>query len=480
MKLERFFLLALLSVAFMTCVSDRALAADKPNLIYIMVDDMGWADVGAYGSTAIATPNIDRMAAQGMRFTDAYSGCTVCAPARSSLMTGKHMGHTSVRGNSGGVSLLKSDVTLAEILKEAGYATGGFGKWGLGDLRTAGAAEKKGFDEFFGYYHQIHAHFYYPEYLIENGKHFPLAGNAGYSERHKKGKPFVAPDQEQGKELQFAAYEIFERMKAFIRANAAKDQPFFCYAPWTPPHSQYHLPQSDPDWQRYSDKPWPMNARIHAAFCSMMDRNLGETLELLKELQIESNTLVVFCSDNGASGRHEGSLDSCGPLSGFKRSMLEGGIRVPFIARWPGQIQPGSVSDLPIYFPDVLPTFAELAQVTDSVPQDVDGISIVPTLLGQGEQTQHDFLYWEYLRSWSEKEDNQPVAQAIRQGYWKALHDGKRRWRLYDLKQDIAEKNDLSESHATKLAELIALADAARVPMRPQREPKKATGRQYR
>ncbi|MGB6033141.1 MAG: sulfatase-like hydrolase/transferase, partial [Bacteroidota bacterium] len=262
----------------------RANQERQPNIILIMVDDMGYADLECYGSGVIRTPNIDRMAVEGIRFTDAYSGSCVCAPARSTLMTGRHAGHTSVRGNTGGIPLLDADVTIAEILKKAGYATGGFGKWGLGDIDTPGAPEKQGFDVFFGYYHQIHAHNYYPEYLVRNGQKVRLSGE---------------------KEERYSHYLILKEMLAFIREN--RDRPFFCYAPWTPPHGKYQIPDSEPALKSYGDLEG--SARVIAAMISMIDAHVGEVIELLKELEIDDDTIIFFCSDNGAGDRTEGVLN---------------------------------------------------------------------------------------------------------------------------------------------------------------------------
>jgi len=275
------------SLALEGCVSgsgqtSSSAAAKNPNIVFVIVDDMGWADLGCYGSRQIKTPNIDRMAAEGVRFTQAYSGCTVCAPARSVLMTGMHMGHTSVRGNTGGIPIRDEDVTVAEVLKRAGYATGGFGKWGLGDVQTPGVPEKHGFDEFFGYYHQVHAHDYWTQYLWRNSQKIPMTGDKGSAERYTHNR-------------------IFEQTLKFIRRN--KNKPFFCYAPWTPPHGQYQIPESDPAWQMYKDKSWPRDAKVAAAMDTMIDRHVGELLDLLKELEIDERTIVFFCSDNGAAKR---------------------------------------------------------------------------------------------------------------------------------------------------------------------------------
>lgn len=452
----------------------------QPNIVFIIVDDMGWADAGCYGSTAVETPHLDRMAAQGMRFTNAYSGCTVCAPARSTLMTGQHMGHTSVRGNTGGIPLEDKDFTVAELLRRAGYATGGFGKWGIGDIETAGAAEEQGFDTFFGYYHQVHAHNYYPTFLIEDGRHYPLPGNADLNDRHPKGPTVPRVDPQTGAERQFSAYLIFERMQRFIRAN--RDRPFFCYAPWTIPHASYHLPEDDPAWQLYKDKPWPNKAKVHAAFVSMADRFVGQTLTLLEELAIDRETIVFFCSDNGASNRFEGTLDSSGPLTGFKRSMHDGGIRVPFIVRWPGRIKRGCVSDTPVYFPDFLPTAAELAGVPAEIPKDVDGISLVPALLGKGDreiQTRH--LYWEWPKfNWSTGKYT-GLMQAVRFGKWKMLrHDHTKPWQLYNLEEDLAERNNLADQHPEIVERLDSWVKANRTEPRLQKEPSKPRGRRWR
>ena len=465
---RRRFLKAVTAGAGALAVSPLARAAernavDKPNIVFIVVDDMGWTDLSCYGGKAIKTPNIDKMAAEGMRFTDAYAGCTVCAPSRSVLMTGYHMGHTSVRGNTGGIPLRAEDVTAGEVMKRAGYATGGFGKWGIGDLDTPGVPEKHGFDRFFGYYHQIHAHNYYPEYLIDTGKKVKLTGKPGTAERHTH-------------------YRIFEQMKGFIRKH--KDEPFFCYAPWTPPHASYQIPVDDPAWQAVKDKRWPKQAKGHAAFNLLIDRHVGEVLALLRELGLDEKTLVFFCSDNGASNRFEGSLNSSGPLRGHKRAMYEGGIRTPLIVRWPGRIEPGAESDLPCSFADMLPTWAELAGGTAGVPKDVDGLSIAPTLLGQpGKQKKHEFLYWEWHRYNWRKQEWEPdgLMQAVRAGKWKLCRHGTNQpWELYDLSQDLGEKTDLSKTKPDVLKRMIAYADAARVEPRPQVEPPMPKGKRFR
>jgi arylsulfatase A-like enzyme len=436
---------------------------DRPNIIFIMVDDMGWADLGCYGSKEIKTPNIDRMAAEGIRFTQAYSGCTVCAPARSVLMTGTHMGHTSVRANTSGVPLLTEDVTVAEVLKRAGYACGGFGKWGLGDVRTPGVPEKQGFDEFYGYYHQIHAHDYWTDYLWHNSKKVHMKGEEGSGER-------------------YTHYLIFEKTLEFIRKN--KDRPFFCYAPWTPPHGKYQIPEDEPAWQIYKDKDWPRDAKVVAAMDTMLDRHVGQVLGLLKKLGIDERTIVFFCSDNGTAERFDGVLDSSGPLRGRKRDMYEGGIRVPMIVRWPGRIKAKQVSEHIWYFADVMPTLAELAGACEYMPKEIDGLSVVPTLLGQsGKQKKHEYLYWEWhLYDWTRRA-NVPngLMQAVRMGKWKVVrHRTDELFELYDLESDIGEQNDLAGRHPEIVAKAESYIRKNRVEPRPQIEPKMPEGKMFR
>jgi arylsulfatase A-like enzyme len=443
-------------------VSAANRSVDKPNIIFIIVDDMGWADLGCYSSRQIKTPNIDKMAAEGIRFTQAYSGCTVCAPARSVLMTGLHMGHTPVRGNTGGIPIGENDVTVAEVLKRAGYATGGFGKWGLGDVGTTGVPEKHGFDEFFGYYHQVHAHNYWTEYLWRNSQKVPMVGEEGSAQRYTHNR-------------------IFERTLNFIRRN--KDRPFFCYAPWTPPHGKYQIPESDPAWRIYKDKPWPKNVKVVAAMDTMLDRHVGELFELLKELKIDRQTIVFFCSDNGAAQRFEGVLDSCGPLRGFKRSMYEGGIRVPMIVRWPGKIKAGTISDHMWYFADVMPTLAELAGADDYMPDKVDGISIVPTLTGHiRKQKKHEFMYWEWGKyNWAKRKNvKYGLMQAVRMGNWKAVrHASNVPFELYNLSKDIGEKNNIAAEHPEIIAKIEAFIKRDRIEPSEQIEPEKPEGKRF-
>jgi arylsulfatase A-like enzyme len=425
-------LLAFLPLQF--CAA--AQPATKPNIVFIIVDDLGYRNLGCFGSKTIQTPHIDKMCAEGIKFTNCYSGDSVCGPARSCLMTGYHLGKTPVRNNSGGVPLFPEDVTVASVLKKAGYAAGGFGKWGLGNQGKQGAAEKHGFDTFFGYYNQVHAHNYYTSHLFRNSERVELEGPAhsviSYGDKiESKGK--------------YSHYAIHEETLKFIRESAKGGKPFFCYAPWTPPHANLEIPEDDPAWALYKDKPWHGRAKTVAAMMSMVDRHVGEILTLLKELNIDDNTIVFFTSDNGSSRNWEGVLDSSGELKGAKRSMYEGGIRVPMVVRWPGKIKAGSESDLPWYFPDVMPTLAELAGVPTEVPKDINGISVVPTLMGAGEQKKHEYLYW---------------SGAIRMGNWKGV-GAPGKLALYDLAKDVGETTDLAAQHREIVAKLSSFMQQA-------------------
>ena len=452
-----------------------AAAEGKPNILHIMLDDLGTAEVGCFGSKVIRTPNIDKLATSGMKFTRAYSGCTVCAPARSTLMTGTHLGHSTVRTNPGGVSLLADDVTVAQVLKKAGYVCGGFGKWGLGDLDTPGVPERHGFDKFYGYYHQVHAHYFFPEYLIDTGKRAPLTGNEGFYDSNPQSGAFPLKGPG-GQKRQFSGYVIFEEMKKWLRSNM--DKPFYCYAPWTIPHGRYEVPESDPAWALYRDQPWSMEARVHAAYVTMADRMVGEVLELLKP--VLANTLVIFCSDNGAPRRFENELDSAGALRGQKTTMYEGGIRVPFVASWTGRIKAGTQSDAPVYFPDLMPTFAEVAGAKQHLPAKLDGLSIAPEFFGKGKIDRNRPMYWELGRNVK----GGPYSvwrQAYRRGDWKIMRDDATKpWELYNLKSDPAEATNVAASNGAIVKEMEGWVAANRVDPPPQIEPDKPAGLRWR
>lgn len=412
---------------------------------------------------------------------NAYSGCTVCAPARTCLMTGKHMGHASVRANPGGVSLQESDFTIAQMLKEAGYTCAGFGKWGIADLDTPGVPEKHGFDRFFGYYHQVHAHEYYPDYLIDTGKKVPLPGNQGFYTSDKP-KPGVFPDADPatGRKREFSAYRIKEEMLKWLRTQSAS-QPFFCYAPWTIPHGTLEMPVSDPAWQLYQDKPWSLNARLYATFVSMADRFAGEAMAVLKEKGLDRNTLVLFSSDNGAANTYEGALNSVGTLRGKKTEVYEGGLRIPFLMRYPGKVAAGSTTDLPFYFPDLMPTIADATGARPYLPKDIDGVSLWAELTtGRHTVDRNRTMYWE----WNEDHFRLPYhvsRQAVRRGNWKIVrNDVRRPWELYDLAQDPGEQHDLAQAHPELVQPLDAWVKANRVDPPEQIEPSRPAGQKWR
>lgn len=434
--------------------------AEKPNVILIVSDDLGYGDLGCYGQAEVSTPNLDRLAAEGVRFTQAYSGSAVCSPSRAVLMTGRHAGHASVRANTGGVPLPVGEATLASVLQQAGYTCGGFGKWGLGDVGTAGVPEQHGFQEFFGYYHQLHAHDYFPQYLWRNSERAVLSGN------------------EDGARSEYSHSRIFAEMRRFIAEN--QHRPFFCYAPWTLPHGRYELPDSDPGWLRYKDLPWRHEERAAAAMIALIDRSVGQLLDDLDRLGIAERTLVLFTSDNGGSQRlASGVLRSNGRLRGGKASLYEGGIRVPLIARWPG-IVPAATSDRVCYFGDFLPTLAELAGAL--VPEGLDGISFAGEIAGKSDvklpPMEHEYLYWE---SGGVYRYTYPPIRAVRKGNWKGVIPAPdATLELYDLRSDEEERHNLSAECPEVAAELAVLIEVAHVPPPPQVEPDMPEGQQYR
>jgi len=423
----------------------------KPNIIFILADDLGYGDVGPYGQKQIKTPNIDRLAAEGTRFTQAYAGGTVCAPSRSALMTGLHTGHAPVRANAGTIPLRPEDTTVAEVLHQAGYRTGGFGKWGLGDAGSLGAPNKQGFDEFFGYLHQIHAHSYYPEFLWKNEEKYPL------------------PKNQNGKEEQYSADLIAEQALQFIRNH--KDEPFFLYAAFALPHGKFEIPSDEP----YTNMNWPQTEKNFAAMVTRLDTQVGAIMRLLKELRLDDSTIVFFTSDNGGpsgSNHKAGFFRSNGSLRGEKGDLYEGGIRVPMIVRWPWKIMPGKVSDLPWAFWDFVPTVAALSGT--KTPPNIDGISVLPTLLGAKvaghEQQQHQFLYWEHHlfdRKMSTLRENAMI-QAVRMGDWKGVRlKPNSPLELYDLKNDHGETMNIATKHPEIVFKLEAYMKTARTEPRP-------------
>ncbi len=418
---------------------------DRPNIIFIMADDMGYGDLGCYGQTVIQTPNIDRMAAEGVRFTDCYAGSTVCAPSRSVLMTGQHTGHTTVRGNfgkfgvtglaggEGRVPLEENDVTVAEVLKTAGYTTGMSGKWGLGEPNTSGHPNDQGFDEWFGYLNQRRAHTYYPDFIWKNREKFDL------------------PENRDGKQGTYT-HDLFTEF-ALDFLDRHQNETFFLYLPYTVPHSRYEIPDTAP----YSNENWTDDEKVHAAMITRLDRDVGRLFQSLDELEIDERTIVFFCSDNGAAERWENRFDSSGSLRGRKRDMYEGGIRTPMIVRWPGVLSANQTSTVPWYFADVLPTLAELGKAT--APSNIDGISIAPTLLGKPQNLENRPMYWEFFEG--------GFQQAVRKGKWKAIRSAVGEpLQLYNLKRDLSEENDIAAKHPKIVREMESILNAARTPSR--------------
>ena len=448
-----------------------ASAQTRPNIIYILADDLGYGDPGCYGQKKFSTPNIDRLAEEGIRFTQHYAGCTVCAPSRSSLMTGLHTGHTPIRGNreivpEGQQPIPEGFVTLGELMKKAGYNTGAFGKWGLGAPGTPGDPNNRGFDEFFGFNCQRLAHNYYPYYLWHNHEKIILEGNQG-----------------KGRE-QYAPRLIHQKALEFIRKNnpASTGKPFFVYYPTTIPHAELFAPEKFitpfrnkflpekkfsgvDDGPQYKLGPYGSQPEAHAAFAGMvtcLDDQVGELISLLKELNLDRNTLVIFSSDNGPhleGGADPDYFNSNGPFRGYKRDVYEGGIREPMIAWWPGTITGGRTTDLLSAFWDVMPTLLDLAGVVP--PAGIDGISMLPTLLGKSTQKKHDYLYWEF--------HEQKGKQAVRAGKWKAVRlnladKDNCTTELYDLEKDPGEEKNLAGQYPSIVKKMTGIMNAAHKP----------------
>jgi arylsulfatase A-like enzyme len=439
--------------------------AGRPNIIFILADDLGYGDLGSFGQKKIHTPNLDVMAAQGMQFSRFYCGTAVCAPSRSVFMTGQHTGHTPIRGNravapEGQWPLPDSAVTVAQLLKKAGYTTGDFGKWGLGYIGTSGDPLKKGFDHFFGYNCQAEAHNYYPDHLWKDDE------RVNYPNTPEK-------------ENYYSADIIQEHALDFITEN--KDRPFFLYLSYTIPHAALQVPE-DSVFEAYKlqfgekrvdvKKPWDgkgyePQAYPHTAYAAMvsrLDSYVGEVFRKLKALGLDKHTLVIFASDNGPhveGGNEPAFFNSNGGLRGAKRDLYEGGIRTPMIAWYPGKIRAGAKSDYIGAFWDLLPTFAELAGVNPLPRKHIDGVSIVPTLLSRSGQEQHTYLYWEFHESGGR--------QAVRMGKWKGVRydvmkDPDGRIELYDLDKDPAEEHDIADQHSDIADRLKGIMRQAHAP----------------
>lgn len=416
-------------------------ASSPPNLIFILADDLGYGDLGCYGQKYIRTPNLDRLAAQGTRFTQFYAGATVCAPSRSTLMQGLHTGHARVRGNAGKTNplaqaLRDQDLTVARVLRDAGYATGLIGKWGLGDIGPAecGLPRRHGFDEFFGYLNQRHAHNYYPTFLWHNETRVPLRNTVPNEDETGAGRS--------DNRLEYSADLITRQALDFIRRH--RDQPFFlCFTP-TLPHANNEAGNQGmeiPDLGEYADHEWPASRKAHAAMVSRLDQDVGRLLQQLDELQLAERTVVFFTSDNGPhreGGNNPDLNDSNGPLRGIKRDLYEGGIRVPMIVRWPNRVPAGRTSDAPWWFPDFFPTAAALAGV--AAPPNLDGHDVSRLLLGRVDRLPRRLFYWEFHEG--------GFKQAVRLGDWKAVRTAPQRpIELYRLSLDPGETQDLAAAH---------------------------------
>ena len=407
----------------------------KPNIVFILCDDLAQGDLGCYGQKIIQTPNLDRMAKEGTRYTQGYSGTTVCAPSRSVLMTGLHTGHCPIRANreaqpEGQKPLPEGTITVARILKDAGYATAACGKWGMGMFDTSGSPLKLGFDHFYGYNCQRHAHSYFPTYLYNDDKRFDLPGNDG-----------------KGVGKTYAQELIAGETLKWVREH--KDAPFFLYYAITLPHGRFEID----DLGIYKDKPWTATQKNYAAMVTRLDSDVGRLLDLLRELKIDQNTLVMIAGDNGSSfdpKSEVGSLfnQASNGLRGYKRGLYEGALRQAALAWWPGKVPAGRVSDEPWAFWDFLPTAAELAEAKIPAQCHPDGLSLVKFLQG-GPAPSRDHFYWELHEGTS--------LQAVRFGNWKAVRNGPEKpIELYNLENDAAEQTDL----AKQKPDLVAKAEA--------------------
>ena len=435
-------------------VNTNAPAPRRPNLVFILADDLGYGDLGCYGQTKIKTPNLDQLAAGGMRFTDFYAGSTVCAPSRAALMLGRHTGHLRIRGNRSGATLGAEELTIAEVLQRSGYHTGLIGKWGLSEPGLAGVPQKKGYDEFVGYLENVHAHDYYTTYLWRYDPATKYDGKVEFPNNNMGRHGTYIPDLCTKAALNFLNNNKPDRFNRY--------RPLFLSLNYTIPHANNEEGRRTgnglqvPNDGAYRGESWPQVEKNKAAMITRMDTDVGQLVDRLKALKIEEDTIVIFTSDNGP--HQEGGVDpkffaSAGPYRGHKRDLTEGGIRVPLIVRWPSRVAAGTVSHQPFAFWDLFPTLAEIAR--QKPVAGLDGISMLPTLRGQKQTEQHEYLYWEFHEG--------GFQQAVRLGNWKGIRagvDGK--LALYDLAGDPGEKSDAAGQHPDVVAKIKALMKSAR------------------
>lgn len=435
----------------------------RPNVIFVLVDDMGYGDLSCYGQKTFSTPSIDRMASEGIRFNNFYTGSTVSAPSRASLLTGKHTGHTSVRGNAPAQLMGDDELTIAKVMNSAGYRTGCIGKWGIGHPPPADDPLRKGFDYFYGYINMWHAHNFYPEFLYRNGEKVYLNNKL----QIKDGKnPWAESPEGTGvaEVKNEYVHNLFDQEAlSFIEKN--KKNKFFLLLAYNVPHANNEKTPDGmevPDYYEFAGKNWPSQEKGFAAMMRNIDNSMDMIFTKLKELKIDEKTMVVFCSDNGPhqeGGHIMEFFNSNGDWRGMKRDFYEGGVRTPFIVRWPGVIKPGSTSEHLAAFWDVLPTFCDLTGVAK--PADTDGISFLPSLSGKEQNNKHEYLYWEFFELGGR--------QAILKGDWKAIRLNVRGnadqqiFELYDLKNDPEESKNIADQHPELVEEFKKLFISARV-----------------
>ena len=459
----------------------RAGSAERPNIVFVLADDLGYGELGSYGQRRIRTPRLDRLAAEGIRFTQFYSGSTVCAPSRGTFLTGRHTGHAYVRDNQelggfldeeerGQIALPPDHPTVARWLQARGSTTAVIGKWGLGGPQSTGVPTKQGFDFFFGYLDQKQAHNYYPTHLWRNEERYPLR-NAYFSPHQKlEGDPRDPKSYEKYRGTDYAIDVMTREATDWLRANRSK--PFFLYFAPTIPHVALQVPEAAlKEYEgKFPETPYTGDNRYlpqrtpraaYAAMITYLDAQVGRILDTLKEIGADERTLVVFTSDNGGTfdvgGAPTGFFESNGPLRGHKTNLYEGGIRVPMIARWPGRIRAGATSDHVGANWDMWATFAELTG--GEPPAETDGISIVPTLLERGTQRRHDVLYWEF--------HSQGSSQAVRMGRWKGIRNNAAKQpvgpiELYDLERDLGETTNVAAANPDVVRRIEALMKSSR------------------